>query len=209
MTTPASRRKSESKYWENRYANGQTGWDRGDVHPALHDWLASGELQPCDIVVPGCGHGHEVVELVRSGFEVTAIDFADSPVNSLRTRLASLKFSAKVYRDDVFQFKPRKHFDAVYEQTCLCAIEPSTRFEYEKQMFDWLEPGGRFFALFMQNANSTTEPPFHCDTDDMKRVFAVDRWDWPTPPLQRYEHPSGKVHEFAAVLTRRGLDGVG
>ena len=40
------------------------------------------------VVVPGCGRGHEVVELARRGFEVTAIDFAPAAIEALSTKLA-------------------------------------------------------------------------------------------------------------------------
>jgi len=48
-------------YWQGRYREGSTGWDRGVPSPTLEGWLRDGTLAPCRILVPGCGRGHEVV----------------------------------------------------------------------------------------------------------------------------------------------------
>lgn len=76
-------RPSPSDEWQQRDDEGETGWDRGESSPALIRWLDDGDLTPCRILVPGCGRGHEVVELASRGFDVTALDFARTPVREL------------------------------------------------------------------------------------------------------------------------------
>ena len=71
------------------------------------------------------------------------------------------------------------------------------------QVFTWLKPSGKFFLLMMQ-VNSDNGPPFHCDLNAMRDLFAEDRWNWQTEEMKKYEHPSGKHFELAAMLTRRG-----
>jgi len=39
-------------------------------------------------------------------------------------------------------------FDAIYEQTCLCALYPDRWRQYADQLHRWLAPGGRLYALF-------------------------------------------------------------
>ena len=72
------------EFWEQRFQDGNTPWDRGAVNPQLASWLESGALRPCRILVPGCGSGYEVAALAAAGFEVTALDYA--PVAIARTR---------------------------------------------------------------------------------------------------------------------------
>jgi len=72
--------------WQSRYESGATGWDRGKPNPALLRWLEN-DLQPCRILVPGCGRGHEVVELASRGFKVTALDYTKAPVQELTRKL--------------------------------------------------------------------------------------------------------------------------
>lgn len=195
----------ESNFWDDCYAEGKTGWDRGEVHPALSNWLELGLLNPCNIVVPGCGRGHEVIELAAHGFEVTAIDIANEPVQHLRKQLCGYEANSKVVQESIFDYRPSQPIDAVYEQTCLCAIDPTQRAQYEKAVFDWLKPAGKLFILFVQKMNSPTEgPPFHCDLEEMKAIFPESRWSWAaseTPP--RFDHPSGRLFELAHVLTKR------
>ncbi len=194
------RRRTE---WETRYQTGATGWDRGMHSPALHAWLASGVLIPCRILVPGCGRGYEVVHLARLGFDVTAIDIAPSAVQALRTALAAAGLSAQIVEADIFHWQPDATFDAIYEQTTLCAIDPATRREYAERLGAWLKPGGKLYALFMQ-ISQPGGPPFHCELADMRILFPVERWAWPGEAAVRIAHPSREeLHELGFVLTRR------
>ncbi len=185
--------------WEARYRNGQTGWDRGEVSPVLLAWL-DGLLKPCRIVVPGCGRGHEVVELARRGFDVVALDIAPTPVAELRRRLVREGVPATVRQEDVLTWQPDRPFDAVYEQTCLCALEPSQWVAYEQQLYRWLRPGGWLFAMFMQTGRDGG-PPYHCDMGEMEKLFAPPRWRWLTNADLEVPHPSG-IHELAHLLER-------
>jgi len=164
--------------WEKRYQSGDTGWDRGGVSPALEQWLAKDMLKPCRILIPGCGRGHEVVQLARRGFSVTAIDIAPSATRHLERELAATGLNADVICGDLFEFETELLFDAVYEQTCLCAIDPGHRPAYEHQLHAWLKPGGMLFALLMQTGQ-TGGPPFHCDLLAMRHLFPDTRWAWP------------------------------
>jgi len=187
-------------YWQSRYDQGQTGWDRGGVSPTLVQWLAAGDLHPCRILVPGCGRGHEVVALAKAGFEVTGIDFAPAAVAAVRARLGSEGLVAEVVPSDLFAYQPDRPFEAIYEQTCLCALPPERWTEYEQRLAAWLIPGGRLFAAFMQT-DSADGPPFACRPEAMRALFAAERWDWPER-LEPQEHPTG-LRELTGVLRRR------
>ena len=189
-------------YWENRYQQGLTGWDRGECHPALLDWITSEDLQPCRILVPGCGNGYEVVELASRGFQVTAVDFAESPMNRLSNELNRLGLEADLILGDLFEYTPPAPFDVVYEQTCLCAILPSERQNYEAKVHELLKPAGIFHTLFMQTSVPTTGPPFHCAIEEMVLLFESHRWTWDSNEPKRYEHPAGSIHELATRLIR-------
>ena len=76
-------------YWQAKYDQEQTGWDRGNASQTLLRWLAAGELRPCRILVPGCGRGHEVVALAKAGFYVTGVDFAPTAVAAVQSQLTS------------------------------------------------------------------------------------------------------------------------
>lgn len=187
-------------YWQARYDQGQTGWDRGGASPTLVRWLETGVLRPCRILIPGCGRGHEVVALAKAGFDVTGVDFAPAAITAVESRLASEGLAAEIFQADLFAYRPDKPFEAVYEQTCLCALSPERWPEYEERLAAWLPHGGRLFAAFMQT-DSADGPPFACRPDAMRRLFAADRWVWPDV-LEPQEHPTGLV-ELTGVLRRR------
>jgi SAM-dependent methyltransferase len=189
------------RFWEERYQTNRIPWDRGEINPALLDWLASGKLQPCRIAVPGCGNGYEVLELARRKFIVTAIDFAPSAIAHLETELDKAGLKARVIEGDVLAWNPKEPFDAIYEQTCLCALPPKLWQCYCEQLDRWLKPGGNLFALFMQT-NEPGGPPYHCDMNEMRALFPDDLWKWPEELVINVPHPVG-FYELAGVLGRK------
>ena len=190
------------EFWQRHYLAGTMGWDRGDVHPALPAWIECGELSPCQIVVPGCGHGHEVVYLCERRFDVTAIDYAAEPIEYLSGRLTKENLSATLVHRDLFCFEPTQPFDAVYEQTCLCALQPDLRASFEDRVFKWLRPGGKLFLLMVQT-EIEKGPPYHCDPGEMEQLFSKDRWVWHSLEEKEFPHPCGQFYELGAVLIRK------
>ena len=196
-------------FWQQRFEKHETGWDRGGPSPQLLDWLDSGALQPCRIAVPGCGNGWEVAELAKRGFDVTGLDYTAAAVDATRTRLATQRLQAEVIQTDVLLYQPTQPFDAVYEQTCLCAIHPEHWRDYAQQLQQWLKPGGSLWVMFMQMLRPAASeegvihgPPYHCDINGMRALFSEKAWVWPKPPYAKVKHPNVS-HELALRLVRR------
>lgn len=185
--------------WQDMYDAGKTGWDRGDANPAMRAWLDEGLLQPCRILIPGCGRGHEAIAMAKAGFDVTAIDFAASAVDHLKDELQRHGAHANVIQTDLFTFCESKPFDAIYEQTCLCAIDPGQWRTYQQLLACWLRPQGKLFALFMQSGQHH-KPPFSCELTAMQKLFADPHWKWTEDPV-RVAHPTG-MHELGCILER-------
>jgi SAM-dependent methyltransferase len=198
----------DKQFWEERFASGNTPWDRGASSPQLGAWLASGQLQPCRILVPGCGSGYEVAELALAGFEVTGLDYADVAIARTHRRISDAGVDATLVQADVLEWEPDRPFDAVYEQTCLCALYPDLWLEYAERLCRWIRSGGTLFALFVQLARPGASegfiqgPPYHCDINGMRALFPESRWRWPKPPYARTTHPAG-IAELAVALVRR------
>lgn len=184
--------------WENRYQQGQTGWDLGGPSRALDHWLE--QMEPGRVLVPGCGHGHEIAVLVQSGHRVTAVDIAPTPVQRLKAELAQKSLKAEVLQADLLHWEPEQAFDAVYEQTCLCALDTEHWAEYEQRLHRWIRPGGKLYALFMQTGRAGG-PPYHCDPIDMRTLFAEKRWHWPRLEALELPRPNGN-RELGWVLER-------
>ncbi len=136
--------------WESRYRDGNTGWERPGLNPAFLAWRESGALAPCRILVPGGGRSVEPVAMADGGFDVTVVDAAASAVAAQRARLERLNVAARVEQADLLAWNPAAPFDAIYDQTCLCALPPAILPDYATRLHRWLRPGGTLFILFMQ-----------------------------------------------------------
>jgi cyclopropane fatty-acyl-phospholipid synthase-like methyltransferase len=150
------------------------------------------------------------VELARRGFNVTAIDLVLAACDRTRARAEQAGVQVEVVQADVASWRPDRPLDAVFEQTCLCAIHPFLWAGYARALREWLRSGGALWAMFMQRprASAVEEgriegPPYHCDITAMHLVFPGSEWAWPDPPLPKVAHPAG-WHELSARLHRRG-----
>lgn len=184
--------------WEAKYQAGSTGWDLGAPSAALDHWLEA--MPPGRVLVPGCGHGHEVAVLARAGHLVTAVDIAPTPVERLRAQLERQGLWAEVVRADLLHWEPLAPFDAIYEQTCLCALDPGHWAEYQQRLHRWLKPGGWLYALFMQTGREGG-PPYHCDPAAMTELFSSPRWRWPGGEALELPRANG-LRELGWVLER-------
>jgi len=215
MTAPACpntpvRHGPDIAFWQHRFENHETPWDRGCVNPQLSRWLSEGAIDARSgvIAVPGCGSGHEVAALAQAGLPVVAVDYTPAAVAQTKRRLSEQRLQAEVVRADVLDWQPGEPLAAVYEQTCLCALHPDLWTAYATQLHAWLRPGGRLFALFAQAPRDASAegfiegPPYHCHIHAMRALFPATRWEWTKPPYPKVAHPRGMV-ELAVILTRR------
>ncbi len=187
-----------SDEWENRYQLGQTGWDRGHVSPNLLYWLEHKLLSPCRILIPGCGNGYEVLALAEKGFDVVAIDIAPTPIENLRKILKTKPLNVELIQADFFTCEFKKTFDAVYEQTSLCALPLNEWKNYEECLYHWLKPKGKLFAQFMQTEQESG-PPFHCDTGAMTKLFVKERWQWSDQHKTQVIHSEGLYEKMYLI----------
>jgi cyclopropane fatty-acyl-phospholipid synthase-like methyltransferase len=140
------------------------------------------------------------MRLAAAGYQVTALDYAAAAVAHLQTELAKAHLSAEVVAQDVLSFCTDEPFAAIYEQTCLCAIQPTLWSRYAERLYQLLTDQGRLCILFMQS-HTAHGPPFHCELAQMQTLFPASRWDWRGEPT-RVEHPLG-LYELACVLEKR------
>src|SRR3990167_991285 len=196
-------------FWQEKFDKNETAWDRGAASPQLLAWLDGGALQPCRILVPGCGSGWEVAELARRGFAVVGLDYTAAAVALTQAPCGKQGVSADVVRADALTYEASAPFDAIYEQTCLCAIHPDHWQTYTAQLHRWLKPGGQLWGLFMQMLRPAASqegqvqgPPYHSDINAIPALLPASKWDWPKPPYAQVAHPTLQ-HELALTLTRR------
>lgn len=197
-------------FWQQRFERDETPWDRGASSPQLAAWLADGALPAGGrIAVPGCGSGHEVATLARHGFDVIGLDYAAAAIDRSRALLQRDGLVGRLEQADVLTWRPPQPLDAVYEQTCLCALHPDHWIAYAAQLHAWLRPGGVLALLAMQSVRAGAAegriegPPYHVDVNALRALLPGSHWDWPAPPCARVPHPSHGWFELALRLVRR------
>ncbi len=164
---------NDPQMWDDRYAEGLTGWNLGEAPPVLRDLIGS-ELRPAGrLLVPGCGHGHDSLALARAGWDVTGLDFAPRAVKAARASAEAAAVAVTYEQGDLFAMPKAwsDAFDAVWEQTCYCAVHPDRRDEYVASIARVLKTGGRYVGLFM-NHEKPDGPPFDVTRDDVAMRFA-------------------------------------
>jgi len=187
--------------WEARYRSGVAPWERPSANAAFLAWRAGGILTPCRILVPCAGRSHEPALLAEHDFDVTIVDLAPTALEAQRARLGDRAARCQLVLKDLFAWEPAEPFEAIYDQTCLCALSPHTWAAYEDRAWRWLVPGGRLLVLFMQTNGRPGGPPYDCPMDLMRRLFSPHRWAWPDKLETPVYHPDG-LHEQPAVLRR-------
>lgn len=143
---------SRAEEWNQRYAEGRTGWDLGAVPPVVEREakarLASAS-GPSRVLVPGAGKAHDARGWARHGHEVTAVDLAPLALEAARELAEAEGVTLELVQADVTALPDdwTDRFDLVWEQTCLCALPPELRVPYLDELARVLAPGAELLAL--------------------------------------------------------------
>ncbi len=96
----------------------------------------------------------------------------------------------------------RSGYDAIWEHTCFCAIDPERRSDYAESAAEAVREGGRLFGVFyLDPDNDGDGPPFGATREEIIGCFGpwfdfVEGW----VPARTYESRTGR--EWVAVFER-------
>lgn len=173
MQKSPSRDSSQPGFWDERFENKVTPWDKGGVPLAFQEFVAQAK-RPLATLIPGCGLGHEVRLLAQAGWEVTAIDFSAAAVASARAAIGALGES--VQQADFFEYQPRQTLDLIYERAFLCALPPAMRARIAARWAELLPPGALlagFFYIDDSEQRSLKGPPFSITRSELQALLAA------------------------------------
>lgn len=147
-------------------------WEKGEPSPGLVDFLAShAGLKKGDVLVPGCGTGHDARAWAKAGFNVTGADLAPSAIQLCKERTAAAGLKADFMLGDFLSDPPTHLFDWVFEHTLFCAINPDRREDYVRAVSRWLKPKGQYLAVNYLIPD-TDGPPFGTTRDELVARFS-------------------------------------
>jgi SAM-dependent methyltransferase len=191
--------------WENCYLEGQTPWTKGTASPPLRDWVQT-HLPQGRALVPGCGVGHDVVMLVDQGLDAQGLDLAPTAI-----AMASASYpqhQSRFVLGDLFKTAPewQGSFDFIFEHTCLCALLPELRLDYEKAVHQLLKNGGELVGIWFINPEmdpGETGPPFGISLEELSELFPAQRWEIVEDQLPSSAFPGREGREQLRVMRKR------
>lgn len=195
--------------WQHHYETGDTPWNKGGPAPPLVQWLETHRLHG-RVLVPGCGHGHDLTALAASGAsEVIGLDIAPGAVTAATARTASLP-NVSVIPGDLFDYAHTAgsgQFDWMFEHTCFCAIDPARRDDYVLAAAAALKPGGHLLAIFYlkpweEGEDQNQGPPFGSTTEELDARFGshftlIDSY------VPTVSYPGREGRELVRLLRRK------
>lgn len=142
---------SMSTDWQQHYLEQNIPWDKGAPAPPLLEWL---EQHPDEIsgniLVPGCGLGHDVRALAQACPDSTVLG-VDISIRAIELAGAIPAVGREHFIvGDFFNLPPRnsQRFSWIWEHTCFCAIDPAWRDAYVLAAAKALSPGGSLLGVF-------------------------------------------------------------
>lgn len=158
----------DASYWSNRYQQQQTGWDIGYSSTPLQQFMNSITDKGVSILIPGCGNAYEAEYLLKEKFtDITLLDI--SPVLTAELIKKFDQQPIRIITADFFEHEGQ--YDLILEQTFFCALHPSQRESYIKQMHQLLKPGGRLAGVLF-NKSFEGGPPFGGSKEEYELLFS-------------------------------------
>ncbi|MCH9661621.1 MAG: methyltransferase domain-containing protein [Bacteroidetes bacterium] len=146
-----SEKKAEENYWTQRYENGNTGWDIGDISRPLKTYFDQLTSQNLRILIPGAGNGYEAAYLHQQEYtDITVLDISEVPLQNFINRVPTFP------KDSLIQenfFDHHGQYDLIIEQTFFCSLEPTieNRKKYAQKMAKLLRPKGKLVGLWFKH----------------------------------------------------------
>ena len=167
--------------WDELYQTGVTPWEKGAPAPPLLEWLRKHGALEGEVLVPGCGYGHDVRAIAAASPKSTVVGI-DISATALKEALKYSSVGREVFQSaNIFALPQslQSRFDWVFEHTCFCAIQPDRRHDYLKMAVSALKPEGQLLAIFFLNPWDPEDeipegggPPFSVTKEELDSLFS-------------------------------------
>lgn len=159
----------DKKYWEEKYQQGYTGWDIGNISAPLKEYFDQLENKGQRILIPGGGNGYEAEYLYRLGFRnVYLLDWSELALKNFSDRTPDFP-AGNLICENFFEHKGC--YDIIIEQTFFCAINPAERRLYALKIYELLNDGGKLAGLLFDHQFNSDTPPFGGNADEYRNYF--------------------------------------
>jgi SAM-dependent methyltransferase len=157
-------------FWDERFDQGFTPWDRGGVPERLRQFVAEWPRSAAPhVLIPGCGAAYELAFLAEAGWDATAIDFAPAAVAAARQSVGP-QWQGRVVQADFFQYQPPVPLDLIYERAFLCALPRTMWPQLAERWAQLLAPGASLAGYFFFD-NNPKGPPFGIAREQLEALL--------------------------------------
>lgn len=212
----------QPEFWRDRWQNGEIGFHRDRVHPALARYwpgiAGGGET----VLVPLCGktldmrwlaeHGHTVtgVELERCAVDAFFREWGVAPHERARADGLVELFGADVHltAGDFFAFRPETPPERFYDRAALVALPQSMRADYLAHLAACVAPGAQGMLIaFEYDPADMNGPPFPVTEAELRAqpwfdVECLERADATAEYPHLVDRGARGLHEAVYRLTR-------
>jgi hypothetical protein len=164
----SSRDPLSAKFWDERFEQRFTPWDRGGAPQALRDFVAASGT-PLSVLAPGCGSACELALMCEAGWDATAIDF--SPVAVAHAKALAGQWADRIVQADFFAWEPKRPLDLIYEQAFLCALPRQRWPDVARRWEALLAPGGLLAGYFYFD-DAAKGPPFGIARERLEELLS-------------------------------------
>lgn len=164
--------------WEERYQEGNIPWDKGVAAPPLLELLGENPdyFNKGEVLVPGCGRGHDALKISEAGFPTIGIDISSTALKMARELDEKRKVTYRLANFLTAMKEDYVKVRTIFEHTCFCAIDPSERESYRNACIRLLPSGGYWVAIIFltprEEDDPTIGPPFQSKVEEIKDLFS-------------------------------------
>lgn len=156
-------------YWEDRYRNKEDFWNAKSITTPIQAYIDQLTDKSIQILVPGVGHGHELVYLHNQGFTRSiGLDFTTLAFEQ------TIQAEPNLSKDDVVVedfFKHQGTYDLILEQTFFCSLPVEQRKDYVQKMHELLQPEGKLVGLLFDTVFDKQTPPYGGSKEEYLALF--------------------------------------
>jgi len=147
-------------YEKNRESHENIPWARQAVNPLLESYLHDKQTHQGKALVIGCGLGDDAKALEEVGYEVLAIDVAQSALDLAQERFpnSTIRFE----KQDIFDMpqKYNEHFDFVFEAFTIQSLPVEFREKMIEAVAYTVAPKGRLLVVAHKRNHQFDGPPW-------------------------------------------------
>lgn len=150
----------EEMYKRNKENYEVIPWVRKDVNPLLQSYLQSEVSHRGKALVIGCGVGDDAYALDKAGYDVVAIDIAQTALDLAMQRFPE---SAIVFqKQDIFDMPANyfEHFDFVFEALTIQSLPRMYRQKMIKAISNTLKKDGALLIVAHRYNGNNDGPPW-------------------------------------------------